>query len=121
VTATTNASTTPSITGTAGVCTVSGNTVSMVSSTGTCTLTASWAADSNYSSATASQTTTATHASTTTTVVSISPEPSAAGSSYSVSVSVSPQFGGTPTTPERPARFRSRSVVAREVARSPRP
>jgi hypothetical protein len=97
VTATTNASTTPSITGTAGVCTVSGNTVSMVSSTGTCTLTASWAADSNYSSATASQTTTATHASTTTTVVSISPEPSAAGSSYSVSVSVSPQFGGTPS------------------------
>jgi phosphoesterase family protein/Big-like domain-containing protein/ASPM-SPD-2-Hydin domain-containing protein/centrosomal CEP192-like protein len=69
VTATTNASTLPTITGTSGVCSVgsvSGTpasasaTVTMSSGTGTCSLTANWAADSNYAAATASQSTTAT-------------------------------------------------------------
>jgi hypothetical protein len=67
VTSSTNASTMPTIMGT-GACSVgivSGNaasalaTVTMTSGTGTCNLTASWAADSNYSSATALQVTTA--------------------------------------------------------------
>lgn len=57
VTATTNASTMPQITGTAGVCTVGAVTgtparasalVTMTSGTGTCLLTATWAADSKY-------------------------------------------------------------------------
>jgi hypothetical protein len=58
VVATTNASTTAVITA-SGACTVLGNTVTMTSSTGTCTLTATWAADNNYSGATATQSTTA--------------------------------------------------------------
>jgi YVTN family beta-propeller protein len=62
VATTTNASTSASITP-AGVCTILGNTVTMTSGTGTCTLSASWASDSNYTTATASQNTTATNAS----------------------------------------------------------
>ncbi len=59
VATTTNASTTAVITAT-GACTIAGNTVTMTSGTGTCSLTANWAADNNYSAATASQSTTAT-------------------------------------------------------------
>jgi len=68
VTATTNSSSVPVITGTAGICSVvstSGNaastvaTISMISGTGTCTLTASWAADPSYTSAQLTQTTAA--------------------------------------------------------------
>src|SRR5271157_504588 len=58
VAATTNASTTPSITAT-GACSIAGNTVTMTSGTGTCLLTASWAADQNYSAASATQSTVA--------------------------------------------------------------
>jgi hypothetical protein len=61
VATTTNASTTPTIAA-SGACSISGNTVTMTSGTGTCTLTASWAADSNYNAATANQTTLATQA-----------------------------------------------------------
>ncbi len=70
VTATTNASVMPSISGTAGVCsvgTVTGNpasasaVVSMLSGTGTCVLTANWPAAGNYSAAVPlTQSTTAT-------------------------------------------------------------
>jgi len=68
VTATTNASTVPTISGTAGVCTVGAvtgtaaaaqATVTMIAGTGVCTLTANWAADSFFTAATATQTTTA--------------------------------------------------------------
>ena len=68
VTATTNASSIPTITGTAGVCTVGAvagtaahatATVTMIAGTGICTLTANWAADAFFISATATQTTTA--------------------------------------------------------------
>ncbi len=60
VTATTDASTTAVITATTpAACTISGNTVSMVSGTGTCVLGAKWAADDVYSAATATQKTTA--------------------------------------------------------------
>lgn len=62
VMATTNASTLPTIAGTAGVCSVgavtgtassASATITMTSGTGTCALTANWAADSNYSTASA--------------------------------------------------------------------
>ncbi|MFZ0479115.1 MAG: Ig-like domain repeat protein [Terriglobales bacterium] len=63
VSATTNASTTAVITAApATVCTVSGNTVTMVNGTGTCTVTAKWAADDVYKAATATQKTTAAKA-----------------------------------------------------------
>ena len=58
---TTNASTTAVITA-SGACSVAGNTVTMTSGTGTCSLTATWAADNNYNAATATQSTTATKA-----------------------------------------------------------
>ncbi len=58
VSATTNASTTAVITAT-GACMISGNTVTMTSGTGTCNLLATWAADSNYLAASATQSTSA--------------------------------------------------------------
>ena len=57
VTATTNASTKAVITA-SGSCSISGTTVTMTSGSGTCTVTASWATDSQYLAASASQTTT---------------------------------------------------------------
>jgi uncharacterized repeat protein (TIGR01451 family) len=59
VAATTNASTTAVITA-SGACTISGNTVTMTSGTGTCSLTATWASDANYIPMSLSQSTTAT-------------------------------------------------------------
>jgi FtsP/CotA-like multicopper oxidase with cupredoxin domain len=68
VTASTNSSSVPVITGTAGICSVvssSGSaastvaTINMLSGTGTCILTASWAADATYSAALRTQTTSA--------------------------------------------------------------
>ncbi len=61
VDATTNASSTAVITA-SGACSVAGNTVSMTSGTGTCNLTATWAADANYAAASLSQSTAATKA-----------------------------------------------------------
>jgi hypothetical protein len=59
--ASTNASTAALITATGG-CSVVGNVVTMTSGTTTCSLTATWAADNNYSAASASQSTAATKA-----------------------------------------------------------
>ena len=58
VSATTNASTSASITA-GGACKISGVTVTITAGSGTCSLTASWAADSNYLAASAQQSTTA--------------------------------------------------------------
>ena len=58
VSTSTNASTTPTITA-SGVCTISGTTVTITSGVGTCSLLASWAADTNYVAATATQSTSA--------------------------------------------------------------
>ena len=58
VSSTSNASTTPVITA-GGACSILGNAVTMTSGTGTCSLTATWAADTNYSGTTATQSTTA--------------------------------------------------------------
>jgi CSLREA domain-containing protein/uncharacterized repeat protein (TIGR02543 family) len=61
VTATTNASTTAAITA-SGSCSISGTTVTISAPSGTCSLSASWAADNNYLAASATQSTTATKA-----------------------------------------------------------
>jgi Protein of unknown function (DUF1573) len=61
VSATTNASTAAVITA-AGACSVAGSLVTMTSGTGVCALTATWAPDSNYLGATATQATNATRA-----------------------------------------------------------
>ena len=58
VVATTNASTTATITA-SGACKISGVTVTITAGSGTCLLTASWAADANYLSASATQSTVA--------------------------------------------------------------
>jgi hypothetical protein len=55
---TTNASTT-AVLSASGVCTLSGGAVTITSGTGTCSLQATWAADSNYSSAILTQSTSA--------------------------------------------------------------
>ncbi len=57
VTATTNATTTGIITVSGGACSLSGPTVTMTKGTGTCLMTAQWAADNNYFAASATQTT----------------------------------------------------------------
>jgi FtsP/CotA-like multicopper oxidase with cupredoxin domain len=97
VTATTNASTVPTITGTAGVCSVgavsgtaaSANaTVTMTSGTGSCVLTATWLADVNYASALTTQTTTATKLNSVTSVATHTPNPSVAGQGVVVTYSV---------------------------------
>jgi len=58
VTATTNSGITPTIAA-AGSCSLSGTTVTMTSGTGTCTMTAKWAANTYYLATTVAQTTTA--------------------------------------------------------------
>jgi hypothetical protein len=94
VTATTNASTTATISA-SGPCSIAGVTVTMTSGTGTCNLTANWPADSNYLGASASQSTIATKAGSTTTIVSYAPNPSVVGQAVAVKFTVS--GNGTPT------------------------
>jgi sugar lactone lactonase YvrE len=91
VNATTNASTSAAITA-RGVCSIiSGGTntatVKMTSGTGICTLTATWAADNNYTAASASQSTTAVKAATRTAIAS-TPNPSTEGESVKFSTTV---------------------------------
>jgi Bacterial Ig-like domain (group 3)/NHL repeat len=88
VSATTNASTTAVVTA-SGACTVTSSTgtsssINMTSGTGTCSLVANWAADSNYLAASASQSTTATKIAPT---VSFSGAPATAAYSSSFIVS----------------------------------
>ena len=106
VTATTNASTMPQITGTSGICTVgtvSGTPakataqVTMTSGTGTCTLTATWAADSKYSSPTPkTQNTSAAKATSITSITSHTPNPSTHKQAVNISFS-STGAGAGPT------------------------
>jgi FtsP/CotA-like multicopper oxidase with cupredoxin domain len=100
VTATTSSpsfTSTPTIAGTSGICTVGavgGNAasatapVTLVSGTGACTVTASWAADTNYQAAIRTQTTTAGKLGSTTTITSSPLTPAVAGQPVTVSVSV---------------------------------
>ncbi len=84
----------PTITGTLGICSVGTvssaspytATVTMTSGTGTCTLTASWLATSNYAARSATQSTTATKIASTTTITSMVPTSSVAGQGVVVSV-----------------------------------
>jgi hypothetical protein len=87
VAATTNASVTAAITA-SGVCSIAGNTVTMTSGTGTCSLTATWAADDNCTSATASQSTAAAKAESATTITANTPNPSTVGQAVVVSFKV---------------------------------
>ncbi|MGA9529700.1 MAG: Ig-like domain-containing protein, partial [Terriglobales bacterium] len=94
VTATTNASTTAVITATPStVCTISGNTVTMVNGTGTCTMKASWAADNVYKAATATQT---THAAKIAPTVTFTGAPSSAVYLSTFPVATSTNSGVTP-------------------------
>jgi VCBS repeat-containing protein len=97
VTAGTNAGVTPTISGTAGICsvgTVSGTstsavaTVTMLSGTGTCTVTATWQATANYAAAVMTQSATAVKLNSSTTLVSLSPNPAVAGQPVTASVRV---------------------------------
>jgi len=97
VTATTNASTVPTIIGTVGICSVgavSGTaasakaTVTMTSGTGTCVLTATWLTDLNYAAALATQSTTATKLNSQTTITANTPNLSVAGQGVVVSYTV---------------------------------
>jgi len=87
----TNASTTASYLAT-GACSISGTTVTMISPTGTCSLTASWAADTNYNSATATQSTTALKANPTVTFTG-----APATAAYQATFSVSSHTNATTT------------------------
>jgi hypothetical protein len=84
VNSTTNASTTALITA-AGACSIAGNTVTMTSGTGNCSLAARWAADNNYSAATAAQSTMALKAASTTGIIANTPNPSSPGQTVTVS------------------------------------
>ena len=88
VAATTNASTSAVITGTPGICSVAGNTVTMTSGTGTCSLSANWAADSNYTSAAAGQSTVSMKAGSSTAITSNTPGTSSPGQAVLVSFQV---------------------------------
>ena len=94
VAATTNASTSATIFA-AGACSVAGTTVTMTSGSGTCNLTASWAADNNYLDASAMQSTTASLANTSITITSHTPSPSVVGQPVTVIFAVT--GNGTPT------------------------
>jgi hypothetical protein len=59
VAATSNSGVTPTITATAGVCSISSGTVTMTSGTGTCTLTATWVANTDYLAKSVTEATTA--------------------------------------------------------------
>jgi hypothetical protein len=94
VSASSNASTTAVITA-GGACSILGNTVKMTSGTGVCSLTASWAADMDYTPGSATQMVTAVKAASTTAILSDTPNPSVVKSPVLLTFSVS--GNGTPT------------------------
>lgn len=95
VSSSTNASTPALITAT-GACSITGNLVKMTSGTGTCSLSASWAADSIFLAATATQSTTASKINPTTTAVVASASTSNYGQSITLTGTISSPVG-TPT------------------------
>jgi uncharacterized protein YjdB len=104
VTATTSASTMPQITGNT-VCTVGGVTgapanasalVTVVKSSGTCTLSATWTADSKYLASSATQNTNATKANSTVNITSNTPNPSSPQQAVTINVTAAgPGVGPT--------------------------
>jgi sugar lactone lactonase YvrE len=83
VAATTNASSAAVITS-GGACSNTGTAVTMTSGTGTCSLTATWAADGNYNGITATQSTTATLVAQTIVFTTNSPASAAYNTSFTV-------------------------------------
>jgi hypothetical protein len=81
--------------GSVGACSNSGATFTMTSGTGTCSETATQAADSNYASASASENTTATPASQTITVTTPAPPTATLNSSFTIVATAS---SGLPVT-----------------------
>jgi hypothetical protein len=105
VSATSNSTSTPTITA-AGACTVSGTTVTMKLGTGTCTLTAKWAANPQYLAASATQTTTAEKL--TSVVTWATPAPITYGTKLSptqlnATANVAGNFAYTPKSGTKPA------------------
>ena len=92
VASTTNAGSAATVTA-SDACSIAGNTVTMTSGTGTCGLTANWAADSNYLAASASQSTTAARVASTTTTTSRTPNPSTFGQPVTFTATVSSGAG----------------------------
>ena len=78
-----------------GACSILGNIVTMTNGIGSCNLTANWAADSNYNSATASQSTAAAKATSITAITSNTPNSSNVGQAVTVSFMVT--GNGSPT------------------------
>jgi len=106
VVAASNASTIPTITAApATVCTISGTTVTMMSGTGTCTVTAKWAADNVYKAASAKLLTTAEKLTPTVTFTG-APAEASNGSGFTVTATSNesgpfvslPKITATPTT-----------------------
>jgi hypothetical protein len=87
VAATSSDGTTPVI-GATGACSIVGDTVTMISGTGTCTLTASWPALNNFAAASASQSTLAVKATSSAAITSDTPDPSDPGQSVTVDFTV---------------------------------
>jgi FtsP/CotA-like multicopper oxidase with cupredoxin domain len=86
--ATTTNSTSVAVITASGACSIAGTLVTMTSGTGTCSLTANWAADPNYLAATATQSTAAVKATSTTATSTPTPNPSVVGQGVSVSYTV---------------------------------
>jgi FtsP/CotA-like multicopper oxidase with cupredoxin domain len=86
--ATTTNSTSVAVITASGACSIAGNVVTMTSGTGTCSLTANWAADVNYLAATASQSTAAAKAASATSIGTPTPNPSVVGQPVTVPFSV---------------------------------
>jgi hypothetical protein len=96
VAATTNASTKPVITAT-GSCSIGSNkTVKITSGSGTCSLSATWAADTNYTAGSATQTTAATLAPTAIMVNTDTPNPANLQSPVTIAFSVTSTSGLVP-------------------------
>ena len=93
VVATSNSGITPAITAN-GVCSMSGTTVTMTSPTGTCTTTASWAANTDYLAASVKETTTAVKITPTVTLTGV---PATAPYQSTFTVAATSNSGVTPT------------------------
>ncbi len=93
VVATSNSGVTPTLT-TSGSCSISGTTVTITLGSGTCTMTANWAANSTYQADTATQTTTATKA---TPTVTFTGAPATAGYQSTFTVAATSNSGVNPS------------------------
>ena len=121
VSSTTNASSAPVITVSGGSCSISGPTVNITKSTGTCTVQAKWAADANYLAATATQTTTITGIPPDRNVYTLAFGKVGKGVTTAAKTVYFYNYSGNAVTPESQPRIRSGSLQFRwALARVPR-